>query len=94
LLSFLGYRCLTDEEHFQGAEIALSYAKAGATSIIISSRTLHELSSVSEKIHEINGAIDVQIFQCDVRSKSSVENLAEQIKEQFGRLDILVSSGM
>lgn len=73
-----------------GKHIAFAYAKAGVTNIIIAARTISDLDETAASIGEINSEIRVMSFQCDVASASSVKDLSEMIKSEFGRLDVLI----
>lgn len=73
-----------------GEHIAYAYARAGATSIIIASRTLTDLQVVSEKLKKINSTLTVDIQECEISQATSVESLAQFISTKHGRLDVLV----
>ncbi len=73
-----------------GEHIAYSFAKAHAANIIIASRTLGDLENVAAEIRRLHseGRLFVQV--CDVGKASDVEALAEHVKNEFGKLDVLV----
>lgn len=73
-----------------GEGIALAYARAGASGIIITSRSVDSLDGLGIKIVKINPRIKVLADECDLTSSSSVAKLAENIKTAFGRLDVAV----
>ncbi|KXG51992.1 Short-chain dehydrogenase/reductase SDR [Penicillium griseofulvum] len=73
-----------------GADIALSYASAGATGILLSSRTEKDLRKVAEDINSINPSCQVEYEVCDVSRKEDVQRLASHCKKSFGRLDVAV----
>jgi NAD(P)-dependent dehydrogenase (short-subunit alcohol dehydrogenase family) len=75
-----------------GEQIALSYAKAGASGIILSARSPHDLEIVSQKIKYINPSIKTLCAPSDVTVESSVSNLAKQTEAAFGRLDVLINN--
>jgi len=60
-----------------GRSIALNYAKARASVIVLSSRTTGELVEVKEEISKINSEVKVIIQECDVTSEESVKQLIE-----------------
>ncbi|KAF4637212.1 hypothetical protein G7Y89_g879 [Cudoniella acicularis] len=75
-----------------GEYIAYAYAKAGASTIIISSRTLSDLQVVSENIKKISPSTTVLAIQCDVASEASVVDLVNRVEKEVGRLDVLVNN--
>ncbi|OTB02940.1 hypothetical protein M426DRAFT_322183 [Hypoxylon sp. CI-4A] len=78
-----------------GKGVAISYARAGASHIAVTSR-----SDVPEVVKEIeNAAIDagrqkpvVALLRVDVSDATSVKNAARTLETDWGRLDILVSN--
>lgn len=75
-----------------GYHIALAYAKAGAHGICISSRTKKDLDDLSSALLEINPKLDVLAKTCDTRKDEDVSQLANQVHEHFGRVDIVVAN--
>lgn len=75
-----------------GHNIALSYAKAGAKGIVISSRTQSDLDKLAAEIKSINSHVEVLSQICDTTKDSDVEHLAKVTKEKFGRLDAAVAN--
>lgn len=73
-----------------GEYIAYAYAYAGASHIVISSRTLVDLRAVENKLKEISSTIKVDVVECDVSKAESVEALAQHVRVACGRLDVLV----
>ncbi|TGO40027.1 hypothetical protein BHYA_0043g00130 [Botrytis hyacinthi] len=73
-----------------GEHIAYSFAQAGASGIILASRSTAELTRVAEKIRIISPKTRVEIFSCDIASSSNISDLANYIKESFGRLDVCI----
>ncbi|KAH6645420.1 oxidoreductase-like protein [Truncatella angustata] len=78
-----------------GKGIAISYARAGASQIAITSRS--DASSVADEIRD--AALDarrhvpiVLTLQVDVLDKEAVQAAAETVEREFGRLDILISN--
>lgn len=75
-----------------GYNIALSYAKAGAKGIIISSRTQADLDKLETEIKTIDRNVEVVVQTCDTMKDSDVEQLAKVTKEKFGRLDVAIAN--
>ena len=75
-----------------GFHISLAYAKAGASGIVIASRTKSDLESLEKKILEINPQCQVLSAVTDTTKKSDLDDLAAKTKEKFGRLDVVVAN--
>jgi NAD(P)-dependent dehydrogenase (short-subunit alcohol dehydrogenase family) len=75
-----------------GEHIALSYAHAGATGLILSSRTLSDLEAVSPTIAKINPAVKILCLPCDFVQESQVASLPAKISEAFSRLDAVINN--
>lgn len=73
-----------------GLGIARSYALAGVTNLILSSRTLHTLESAAREIIRLNPRVKVLCQECDITSDTQVQDLLSATKKGFGRLDVLV----
>ncbi|KAJ5273935.1 Short-chain dehydrogenase/reductase SDR [Penicillium angulare] len=73
-----------------GAAIAEAYAHAGASGILLSSRTLDDLQSMRAQINTINEKCDVHFVVCDVTNEDELSNLALECKNRFGRLDVAI----
>ena len=82
--------CIIGASSGIGEHIAYSYARAGASGIVLSSRKIDELSRVAAKIKKIDTNIKLEVVSCDITSAESVGKLAERVKTVFGRLDALV----
>lgn len=82
--------CIIGASSGIGEHIAYSYAQARAPRIIVSARTTSDLSIVAEAVKRINPSGEVDMVECDVSKASSVEALAEYVKDRCGRLDILI----
>lgn len=77
-----------------GRQIALSYAKAGASGIVISSRTQADLDSLEGELKAVGkkkGGVEVWKKVCDVQNMKEVEEVARGTGEKFGRVDVVVS---
>jgi NAD(P)-dependent dehydrogenase (short-subunit alcohol dehydrogenase family) len=75
-----------------GSHIALSYAQAGASGIIISSRTQSDLDALTKQLKEINSSLDVLAIVGDASKGSDVAKLAAETKKHFGRIDVVVGN--
>ncbi|KAF2435445.1 NAD(P)-binding protein [Tothia fuscella] len=82
--------CIIGASRGIGEGVALSYAKAGASAIILAARSIDQLQDVAYRIREINPLIHTMICRCDITSSSSVKALSQSVEEAFGRLDVLV----
>lgn len=72
--------------------MAVAYAQAGASDIILTSRTSQELESAAEKVKAVSKNVRVSTVSCDVTVEADVESLVRSIKEKHGRLDVLVNN--
>ncbi|KAF1995189.1 NAD(P)-binding protein [Amniculicola lignicola CBS 123094] len=75
-----------------GKAMALNYAHASVSTIIIASRTMSDLDEVEQKIKEIGKDIKVLKFRVDVTQEDQVKHCAETVQKQVGRLDILINN--
>ncbi|TAQ88140.1 hypothetical protein B7494_g3531 [Chlorociboria aeruginascens] len=78
-----------------GRETALSFAKAGASHIAIGARgSLTSVASEIQAAAKSTGKTAPRVLELrlDVCDHSSVEAAYEEIKQQFGRLDILINN--
>ena len=72
-----------------GYATALGFAGAGAN-VVVSSRRLPDLKKVSEEIKGL-GRRSLAVTT-DVRNTGNLGNLVNEVKKEFGRIDILVNS--
>mgnify|MGYP000393470433 CR=1 FL=1 len=72
-----------------GKAIALSLAKEGAK-VVVSDIDMNNCENVVAEIKKQNGS--AVALQCDVSSKTDVENTVKRIIEEYDRLDILVNN--
>ncbi len=84
--------CVIGASRNIGAAIATSYAKAGAGTLILAARSTDDLQGVVKRIEEISPTCKVHVFHCDIAENESVAKLAKSIKEQVGRLDVVVAN--
>ncbi|KAJ4410147.1 hypothetical protein N0V91_002156 [Didymella pomorum] len=75
-----------------GRSMAIQYARAKVSTIIICARTSSELDEVADRIKEANSAVNVQKETLNVTDGSAVKELAQKITNDFGRLDILINN--
>lgn len=84
--------CVTGAGKGLGFHIALAYAQAGVSGIVISSRTQSDLDTLSSEIKRVNAKADILSKICDTLQEEDVKSLAQATKEKFGRLDVLVAN--
>jgi NAD(P)-dependent dehydrogenase (short-subunit alcohol dehydrogenase family) len=82
--------CIIGASRGIGEGVALSYAKAGVSGIVLAARSTDQLQDVARNIAAVNSKIETRVFNCDITSSSSVETLARSVEKDFGRLDVLV----
>ena len=75
-----------------GRSIALRYAESGVASIIICARTASELDAVEKEINEANSTVRVRKHTIDISDEKSVAALAKAVREEEGRLNVLVNN--
>jgi NAD(P)-dependent dehydrogenase (short-subunit alcohol dehydrogenase family) len=73
-----------------GEAIAMALAEQGAH-VIVSSRKLESCETVAAGIREHGGKATA--MQCHAGNMDDIETLFVEIKEQFGRLDVLINNG-
>jgi uncharacterized protein len=72
-----------------GAEMALSFAKQGAT-VILTARTPDKLREVGARLDNMGGRY--AIFCMDVSRTEEVNRVVEKVLAQFGQIDVLVNN--
>lgn len=75
-----------------GRSIALRFAESSVASIILCARTASELDDVEQAINAINPDIKVSKFGVDVTDEKSVNAMADAVKKDQGRLDVLINN--
>jgi 3-oxoacyl-[acyl-carrier protein] reductase len=73
-----------------GSEIAIQFAKEGATVIINYSNSNEGAEKVKKEIEEFGGSAIT--FKCDVSNYNDVEKMIEKIIEDYKQIDILVNN--
>lgn len=72
-----------------GRALALDFAKQGAK-VVVSARGAEELQAVAKEIEAAGGqALPVV---CDVSDKQQINNMADEVHEKFGVVDILINN--
>lgn len=72
-----------------GRETALLFARKGSKVIITYSRGKHAGEQVHSECKKKGKAV---LFHLDVRDDSSIEELRENVLEEFGRVDVLINN--
>ena len=84
--------CVTGAGKGLGFHIALAFAQAGASGIIISSRTQSDLDTLSSELKKVNPKAEILSEICDTLKDDDVKRLATKTKEKFGRLDVCIAN--
>lgn len=72
--------------------IAVMFAKAGARGVAVGARTESELEETKAEILKVNSATKVHISKLDVISDHSVKSFFEEVKLEYGAIDVLISN--
>lgn len=75
-----------------GRSIALRYAESGVASIIICARTASELDAVEKEIKQTKSTVRVHKHAIDIADERSVVSLAKTVRDEEGRLNVLVNN--
>lgn len=77
-----------------GYHMALSFAKAGASGIAISSRTQSDLDQLEAEILSVAQRKDVHVLKsiCDTQSDESVSALEASVRATFARVDVVIAN--
>lgn len=86
------YALITNASHGIGREIAISWAKAKAAGIAISSLNAEDLEFVADEIRRINSNIPIIAMTCDTTSSFDVNNFFSATKDILGRLDVTIAN--
>lgn len=73
-----------------GAAIAEAYAAEGATVIIVNKNNPQNAIDIENKIKAYGGI--AKAMTCDISNQTEVNQLIQQVMNQFGRIDILVNN--
>lgn len=88
-LNFCRYAVVTGSNKGIGFETCKKLASQGIT-VVLTARDEKRGLDALEKLKELGLSGKVLFHQLDVTNSSSVASLAEFVKKQFGRLDIMV----
>lgn len=86
--------CVTGASRGIGAATAKAFAQAGATGMILTARTADALERTREecKAAATRSDIKISIVASDIGNEASARQLAEIVKTEHGRLDVLVNN--
>ncbi len=73
-----------------GRQASIDFAKAGAQTVIIVSRSEERLAKLAAEISEQHCQIVQHV--CDVSSKEQVSAMGKSVLDRFGRVDVLVNN--
>ncbi|OQD86209.1 hypothetical protein PENANT_c008G04533 [Penicillium antarcticum] len=83
--------CILGGHGAAGTGLAKAYTQAGATGIILASRTLSALEETAIQLRTINPNIKIVIVECDISSNSAVQQMAHTAAREFNsRLDVVI----
>lgn len=86
--------CVIGASRGIGTGLATSYAKAGASGLVLASRRISGLEEAAAACQAISPEAEIDVAHCDIASPASVSALADRVKSRFGRLDVLaINSG-
>lgn len=75
-----------------GRAMAIQYAHAKVSTIVICARTASELDEVADQVKEVNSAVAVQKEVMNVTDGAAIKKLARRLSDELGRLDILINN--
>jgi len=75
-----------------GRAVAIQYAHAGVSSIVLCARTSSQLDEVEAEIKKISEDLKVLKIPLDVTSEDAVQKCAKTVERETGRLDVLVNN--
>ena len=75
-----------------GLSVALGFANANASHLILLGRTLSTLTTGQTKIAELYPMIKVHLFTADVTDPSAVGSIFGKVHEEIGPIDICISN--
>lgn len=73
-----------------GREIAIAFAKEGASVVLNFMRNRGDAEAVAEQIRDNGGT--AELFQADISKEEEVKALIDFVWERFGRIDVLVNN--
>lgn len=77
-----------------GRTMALAFARAGVSGLILAARSKSALDSIEEETHAVHpgGELKVLKLSINVADEQSVSDAARVVRESFDRLDVLVNN--
>ena len=76
-----------------GEAMAVAFARAGASDIVLAARTVGEIEAVAEEVTRVGKGVNVSAVKCDVTLEADVVGLVEVLKERHGgRFDVLINN--
>lgn len=75
-----------------GRSMAIQYARANVSTIVISARTSSELDEVAARAKEANSNVEVRKEVLNVTDGAAVKDLARRVEQDFGRIDVLINN--
>jgi NAD(P)-dependent dehydrogenase (short-subunit alcohol dehydrogenase family) len=83
--------CIIGAGGAAGAGLARSFAKAGASGMILAARTEATLEKTATEVASINSWTKIVSVTCDISSEADMVKIATAVKERFnGRLDAVI----
>lgn len=84
--------CIIGASRGIGAHVAYAYAIAGANSLVLAGRDVTALEAVADETRRVarNEDLRIHVASCDITSDTNVSLLSEKIRQEVGRLDVLV----
>lgn len=73
-----------------GREIALSYAREGASIVVNYSRSEKEAMTTAQEIRDLD--VSALAIKADVSQDTQVREMVDKVMKEYGRLDILVNN--
>ena len=85
-----GVALVTGGAHRVGRAITLELARAGANVVILYNRSGDAAVETAQDAKALG--VDAKVVQCDVADLKAVQQMAQEVRAQFGRLSVLVNS--
>ncbi|KAL9591969.1 MAG: hypothetical protein Q9179_007188 [Wetmoreana sp. 5 TL-2023] len=84
--------CIIGASRGIGAHVAHAYAIAGASALVLTGRDALALEAVASEARRLAKKEEIKILTavCEITSDPSVAQLAEKVRTEIGRLDVLV----
>ncbi|MFE8696704.1 SDR family oxidoreductase [Cytobacillus sp. FJAT-53684] len=72
-----------------GEQMAIALAEAGAN-IVICSRNIENCQKVCEQL--VNTGVQSMAIKCDITNQEDIQNVVDQVIQQFGTIDVLINN--